>query len=168
MKNYHQNKPRINDKEYREIIEVPVSVQKNTFEKESAKSIVPEMNVTEDESLKALVKIDTPKDVEVIEVVFVNDVLQKTFTFHVQKNGTVRLRHKRKTLHQKVRQMIAAKQEWKCKRCEKLFDEGGFDINHIIEVAAGGTNDTDNLEAVCKCCHGIITAQQVASRGITK
>ena len=38
-----------------------------------------------------------------------------------------------------------------------LFDESGLQIDHIIEVTHGGTNDISNLQALCPCCHSVKT-----------
>lgn len=37
------------------------------------------------------------------------------------------------------------------------FDESGIEIDHIIEVCHGGTNDLNNLQALCPCCHAVKT-----------
>ena len=37
------------------------------------------------------------------------------------------------------------------------FDESGFQIDHIIEVTHGGTNDVENLQLLCPCCHSVKT-----------
>ena len=37
------------------------------------------------------------------------------------------------------------------------FDESGMQIDHIIEVKHGGTNDLSNLQALCPCCHAVKT-----------
>ena len=44
---------------------------------------------------------------------------------------------------------------WKCNN--GLFDESGKEIDHIIEVTQGGTNDLDNLQVLCPCCHSVKT-----------
>ena len=41
-----------------------------------------------------------------------------------------------------------------------FFNEGGWDINHIIRVSLGGSNELSNLEALCKNCHGVVTANE--------
>ena len=38
-----------------------------------------------------------------------------------------------------------------------LFDESGFQIDHIVEVTNGGTNDITNLQVLCPCCHAVKT-----------
>jgi 5-methylcytosine-specific restriction endonuclease McrA len=44
---------------------------------------------------------------------------------------------------------------WKCNN--GYFDESGKQIDHIIEVARGGTNDISNLQVICPCCHAVKT-----------
>ena len=44
---------------------------------------------------------------------------------------------------------------WKCNN--GLFDESGREIDHIIEVKHGGTNELTNLQLLCPCCHSVKT-----------
>ena len=37
------------------------------------------------------------------------------------------------------------------------FDESGRQIDHIVEVTKGGTNDLSNLQVLCPCCHAVKT-----------
>ena len=37
------------------------------------------------------------------------------------------------------------------------FDESGFQIDHIVEVTHGGTNELSNLQLLCPCCHSVKT-----------
>jgi len=37
------------------------------------------------------------------------------------------------------------------------FDESGYEIDHIKELANGGSNDVPNLQALCKSCHSVKT-----------
>ena len=67
---------------------------------------------------------------------------------------------RRKKINQNKRIKVAASQKWKCNHCEMLFNEGGWDINHILRVALGGTNAIENLEALCKNSHGVFTANE--------
>ena len=38
-----------------------------------------------------------------------------------------------------------------------LFDESGFQIDHIVEVTHSGTNEISNLQVLCPCCHSVKT-----------
>ena len=67
---------------------------------------------------------------------------------------------RRKKINQNKRIKIAASQRWRCNHCDMLFNEGGWDINHKLRVALGGSNDIENLEALCKNCHGVVTANE--------
>ena len=44
---------------------------------------------------------------------------------------------------------------WKCN--EGLFDESGSEIDHIVEVTHGGTNELSNLQVLCPSCHSVKT-----------
>ena len=47
-----------------------------------------------------------------------------------------------------TKKKIASSQEWKCKKCCLLLDEC-YEIDHIICVKDGGTNEESNLQALC-------------------
>lgn len=51
-----------------------------------------------------------------------------------------------------TKKKIAACQEWKCKCCNSLLDEC-FEIDHIKYIKDGGSNEEDNLQALCPNCH---------------
>jgi hypothetical protein len=51
-----------------------------------------------------------------------------------------------------TKKKIAACQEWKCKCCNSLLDEC-FEIDHVMCIKDGGSNEEDNLQALCPNCH---------------
>jgi 5-methylcytosine-specific restriction protein A len=57
-----------------------------------------------------------------------------------------------------VKKYVAANQYWKCKGCNNLLDET-YEIDHILALEDGGTNDLENLQALCRNCHGKKTAR---------
>ena len=50
------------------------------------------------------------------------------------------------------RQQLLDKADGCCELCKKVIKKA-FDIDHIIPLAEGGTNDQENLQVLCKPCH---------------
>tara|TARA_A100001015_G_C15044776_1_gene742749 strand:- start:6272 stop:6799 length:528 start_codon:yes stop_codon:yes gene_type:complete len=48
---------------------------------------------------------------------------------------------------------VASSQDWKCKNCLNKL-EATFEVDHVVELQDGGTNDISNLVALCRNCHG--------------
>ena len=54
------------------------------------------------------------------------------------------------------KKMIASNQEWRCMYCKNILDYT-YEIDHILPLFKGGTNNNNNLQALCRNCHGIKT-----------
>lgn len=54
---------------------------------------------------------------------------------------------------------VAAAQGWQCGHCSDTL-EATYEVDHIVELQDGGTNDVDNLMALCRNCHGRKTLEQ--------
>lgn len=65
-------------------------------------------------------------------------------------------------LHRQVspllKKKVAANQEWKCGHCKNLFD-ASFEVDHIVPLFKGGSNNESNLVALCRNCHGRKTVE---------
>jgi len=48
---------------------------------------------------------------------------------------------------------IGSQQGWRCKICKKQLDYT-YEVDHIISLEDGGNNDINNLQALCRNCHG--------------
>jgi hypothetical protein len=48
---------------------------------------------------------------------------------------------------------VASSQNWTCKNCQEKL-EATFEVDHVIELQDGGSNNIDNLVALCRNCHG--------------
>ena len=59
-----------------------------------------------------------------------------------------------------MKKTIGAKQLWKCNMCLKLLDET-YQIDHKICVKDGGTNEENNLQALCPNCHAKKTSNDM-------
>jgi 5-methylcytosine-specific restriction endonuclease McrA len=63
------------------------------------------------------------------------------------------VRQKRNKLTPLMKKKIASNQKWKCRICHQLLDYT-YEIDHIVPVFKGGSNNQDNLQALCRNCHG--------------
>jgi len=52
-----------------------------------------------------------------------------------------------------TKKIIASNQSWKCGMCNETMDYA-YEIDHHIPLFKGGSNDTTNLIALCRNCHG--------------
>src|SRR6516225_5826964 len=43
------------------------------------------------------------------------------------------------------------------KNSDGMFDNAGWEIDHIVEISKNGTNDITNLQALCPSCHSVKT-----------
>ena len=51
------------------------------------------------------------------------------------------------------KKVVASKQQWKCGKCNTILD-ASYEVDHIIPLYKGGSNETSNLMALCRNCHG--------------
>ncbi len=54
------------------------------------------------------------------------------------------------------KKIVASRQKWRCKKCKELLDFT-YEIDHIVPLYKGGSNELDNLRALCRNCHGSLT-----------
>jgi len=81
--------------------------------------------------------------------------LNKSIIRPTQKNAQI---HKRSVSETK-KKYVASTQSWLCKHCNEQLD-ATFEIDHVIELQNGGSNETHNLVALCRNCHGKKTMLQ--------
>jgi len=65
-----------------------------------------------------------------------------------------------------TKKFVAGRQRYKCAasvegyKCPLRgapFDEAGYEVDHIIALKDGGSNDPSNLQALCLMCHRVKT-----------
>jgi len=66
--------------------------------------------------------------------------------------------HKRSVSETK-KKYIASQQNWKCQKCKEQLT-AWFEVDHIKRLDQGGTNDVQNLVALCRNCHGEKTSME--------
>jgi 5-methylcytosine-specific restriction enzyme A len=52
-----------------------------------------------------------------------------------------------------LKKYVAANQKWKCNMCNNLL-EATYEVDHINPLYKGGSNEFNNLQALCRNCHG--------------
>lgn len=63
-------------------------------------------------------------------------------------------RNSRKTVSGKVRQNVFMRDNYTCQICGATVKDGAkLELDHIIPVSKGGTNDEDNLQVLCQQCN---------------
>jgi hypothetical protein len=71
-----------------------------------------------------------------------------------------------------VKKQVAGKQRFTCAgnvsgySCPlngNPFDEAGYEIDHIIPLSEGGSNDNSNLQALCLMCHRVKSNRSATS-----
>jgi 5-methylcytosine-specific restriction endonuclease McrA len=78
----------------------------------------------------------------------------------------------RATISDSTRYSILVRQSFRCKgipsyTCPfngRCFDEAGYDVDHVIPLVDGGSNESDNLQALCPCCHRVKTMRENKAR----
>jgi len=80
-----------------------------------------------------------------------NDRLRENKILNSGKTGTKR------SVSETKKKYVAANQGWKCGSCKKQLP-AWFEVDHKVRLEHGGSNHVDNLEALCRDCHGEKTA----------
>ena len=65
----------------------------------------------------------------------------------------------KRSVSETKKKYVAAQQNWCCKKCKKQLP-AWFEVDHVKRLEYGGTNHVDNLEALCRECHGRKTAME--------
>ena len=81
-----------------------------------------------------------------------NNFNQNNNNFNRNNNNFIQKTHKRNVSESK-KKFIASNQRWRCSHCNTLLDNT-YEVDHIIALYKGGTNELNNLEALCRNCHG--------------
>jgi hypothetical protein len=63
----------------------------------------------------------------------------------------------KRSVSETKKKYVAAQQGWNCGACKKQLP-AWFEVDHKIRLDNGGSNNIDNLVALCRDCHGKKTA----------
>ena len=77
-----------------------------------------------------------------------------------QTDETITRTVRRPTFSTSFRLSLFLKRKGICAACTQKIDAGKvWDIDHILPLALGGTNEPDNLQILCRSCHKTKTAR---------
>ena len=63
----------------------------------------------------------------------------------------------KRSVSETKKKFVASNQNWCCKHCSRKLP-AWFEVDHVVKLEYGGSNGIDNLEALCRDCHGKKTA----------
>lgn len=63
----------------------------------------------------------------------------------------------KRSVSETKKKYVASNQNWRCNACQEQLT-AWFEVDHVQSLENGGTNDVNNLVALCRNCHGKKTA----------
>ena len=65
----------------------------------------------------------------------------------------------KRSVSETKKKFVAAQQSWKCGHCDRQLP-AWYEVDHIVRLEHGGSNNVGNLVALCRDCHGKKTAME--------
>ena len=65
----------------------------------------------------------------------------------------------KRSVSETKKKYVASNQNWKCNDCKEQL-KAWFEVDHVKRLDQGGSNDVDNLVALCRNCHGKKTSME--------
>ena len=65
----------------------------------------------------------------------------------------------KRSVSETKKKFVASNQGWKCGDCKSQLN-AWFEVDHVKRLEYGGTNEVENLVALCRDCHGKKTAME--------
>jgi 5-methylcytosine-specific restriction endonuclease McrA len=65
----------------------------------------------------------------------------------------------KRSVSETKKKYVASKQNWRCGQCNSQLNHT-YEIDHRVRLEYGGSNDVNNLVALCRNCHGEKTAKE--------
>lgn len=85
--------------------------------------------------------------------------LAKQLLTHQSRPGFPGSTREKRNVSGLLKKKIAASQQWKCGACAAILDET-YEVDHKLALFQGGTNEPDNLVALCPNCHRHKTVEE--------
>jgi predicted restriction endonuclease len=86
--------------------------------------------------------------------IYESPLLNLIFTQRNNNNNNLpKMQIQKRNVSQLTKKIIASNQQWKCAICNNVMDYT-YEIDHRTPLFKGGSNDINNLMALCRNCHG--------------
>ena len=99
--------------------------------------------------IKNIIKINNIKQPPIILHNIYDNIRNKNPINSINNSKSI---HKRNVTNLQ-KKVVAANQKWLCGMCQNTLD-ASYEIDHIKPLYKGGSNNNDNLMALCRNCHG--------------
>ena len=70
---------------------------------------------------------------------------------------------KLRKVSEQLKKIVASQQHWNCRKCKNIL-EATYEVDHILALEDGGNNHIQNLQALCRNCHGKKTMEDNIKR----
>lgn len=103
----------------------------------------------------------------------ISEILQETYLPNLNKESyknkdldknkyefTLNTKNSKRSVSETKKKVVAHNQDWKCEKC-KMKLPPSFEVHHIKPLYNGGSNEIDNLVALCRNCHGSETVNEL-------
>jgi hypothetical protein len=88
---------------------------------------------------------------------------ENVYTIELENNDAklqeVIIKSNKRSVSETKKKFVASNQNWKCDDCKEQL-KAWFEVDHIKRLDQGGSNDVDNLVALCRNCHGKKTSME--------
>ena len=88
-----------------------------------------------------------------------NNFERKMMQSGLERGSEVGTKATKRSVSETKKKYVASIQNWCCGKCNKQLNHT-FEIDHKTRLEYGGTNEVDNLIALCRNCHGEKTAME--------
>jgi hypothetical protein len=92
----------------------------------------------------------------IITMYLEHDSISNVFNNTTKNNNKINQNNIKRNLNETTKKVVASNQKWTCNMCYKMLD-ASYEIDHTIPLYKGGTNNVENLQALCRNCHGLKT-----------
>jgi hypothetical protein len=90
---------------------------------------------------------------------FTNEVCNEPMNHQQKRMMTSGKTGTKRSVSETKKKFVASQQGWKCGKCDNQLT-AWFEVDHKVRLEYGGSNEVNNLVALCRECHGEKTTME--------